>query len=200
MLNYTFASYAAFLATGHSIQCKVIKSTSISQYLLDAARLFSSLDPENRDPRLDTRGNICKEITTVINRAKKFESIPNRVEPFLPAMQDWLVEHRKKLRVNSFGYAMSNWCAVNFQAGNCQCKCFQPRGKRHSTNFEKNIMGDPYAFTRNDIEFIDTKGRVISWETVSVAAHWLMMFKPNTAYRRTRTMEPQKNFPGTRII
>ena len=82
--NYEeLALYATHLATGSSLHCRSLKASTIASYLLDVAK-FLGRYYQNVGPRLqstaDTR--LAPAIAKVLDKQKRWESVPNRREPF----------------------------------------------------------------------------------------------------------------------
>ena len=76
------AMYAIHLSTGHSIYCKSIKVATIEQYLLAASSFlahFSGRDFRRDSPTDSFNGVILQ---SVIRDLKKYETVPNRREPY----------------------------------------------------------------------------------------------------------------------
>jgi hypothetical protein len=84
--QYQLAMYALHLSAGHSIICKSIKVATIEQYLLAASSfvsLFNGVDIRKDRPTDTQMGCI---LAPVLRDLKKYESIPDRREPYDPQM------------------------------------------------------------------------------------------------------------------
>lgn len=84
--QYQLAMYALHLSSGHSIYCKSIKVATVEQYLLAAASfmaLFTGTDVRKDHPTDSHMGAI---LAPVLRDLKKYESVPNRREPYDPQM------------------------------------------------------------------------------------------------------------------
>jgi hypothetical protein len=84
--QYQFSMYALHLSAGHSIYCRSIKVATIGQYLLAVASFvaqFSGVDFRKDHPTDSHMGSI---LAPVLRDLKKYESIPDRQEPYDPQM------------------------------------------------------------------------------------------------------------------
>ena len=84
--QYQLAMYALHLSCGHSIYCRSIKAATIEQYVFAAATLiasFSGVDFRKDSPSDKHMGHI---LAPVYRDLKKFESVPDRREPYDPQM------------------------------------------------------------------------------------------------------------------
>jgi hypothetical protein len=84
--QYQFAMYAIHLSTGHSIHCKSIKVATIEQYLLAAATFvasFTGVDFRKDSPTATRMGTI---LAPVIRELRRYETVPDRREPYDPQM------------------------------------------------------------------------------------------------------------------
>jgi hypothetical protein len=84
--QYQLAMYALHLSAGHSIHCKSIKVATIEQYLLSASSfvaLFTGTDFRKDHPTDNHMGSI---LSPVLRDLKKYESVPDRREPYDPQM------------------------------------------------------------------------------------------------------------------
>jgi hypothetical protein len=84
--QYQLAMYAIHLSAGHSIYCRSIKVATIEQYLLAASSfiaLHSGIDYRKDRPTDSHMGSV---LAPVLRDLKKYESIPDRREPYDPQM------------------------------------------------------------------------------------------------------------------
>jgi hypothetical protein len=80
------AMYALHLSSGNSIYCKSIKVATIEQYLLAAATFlaqYSGVDYRKDHAHDKHLGHI---LAPILRDIKKYESVPNRREPYDPQM------------------------------------------------------------------------------------------------------------------
>jgi hypothetical protein len=84
--QYQLAMYALHLSAGHSIQCKSIKAATIEQYLLAVATFLSQFSGVDFRKDHATDSHMGRTLAPVIKDIKKFESVPDRREPYDPHM------------------------------------------------------------------------------------------------------------------
>jgi hypothetical protein len=80
------AMYALHLSAGHSIYCRSIKAATIEQYLLAAATFlaqFSGIDYRKDHVHDKQLGHL---LVPILRDIKKYESVPDRREPYDPQM------------------------------------------------------------------------------------------------------------------
>lgn len=80
------AMYALHLSAGHTVYCKSIKAATIEQYLFAAATFvaqFSGVDYRKDHAHDRHLGHL---LTPILRDIKKYESVPNRREPYDPQM------------------------------------------------------------------------------------------------------------------
>lgn len=84
--QFQLSMHALHLSSGHSIYCRSIKAATIEQCLFAAATLmanFTGIDFRRDNPSDKGLGHI---LAPVLRDLKKFESIPDRREPYDPRM------------------------------------------------------------------------------------------------------------------
>jgi hypothetical protein len=118
-LNHIFAMYAVHLGTGHSLSCQSLKSGTISSYLLDVANFTRLFDPKDRDPRRRSsmEQSLAPCITKVLAEFKRYETVPNRREPYTPQMQQSFGKLAVDADPDSALAALFNWFGVGLLAG-----------------------------------------------------------------------------------
>ena len=110
MLKYVLACYAAFLATGHTLQSKSIKADTIKKYLFEAKTFISKFDLRKRDVSIDEETNKTAAcITKVIQEQERFEGLKNRREPYTIAMHKALHERTQLQHKHSKESACCDW-------------------------------------------------------------------------------------------
>ena len=87
------ACYTAHLATGETLLCKSIKSSTIIRYLSAAAEL--SIPAKMLNPCLDIMGNLSRYIKDIMNELKRWESIPKRRESVTKEMILYIINKRE---------------------------------------------------------------------------------------------------------
>ena len=119
--NIIMACYTAYLASGETLLCKTIKSSTIKRYLDAAAELSTHAQMIN--PCLDIMGNQSVYITNILKELKRWESMPNRKEPVTKQMIEYIIKKgqtciTKILTIYIYIYtALADWLIVGQQAG-----------------------------------------------------------------------------------
>ena len=152
--NFQLALYATHLATGSTLHCRSLKASTIASYLLDVAKFlgrYRDIDPRYRSTA-DTR--LAPSIAKVLDEQKRWESVPNRREPFTLEMHNFLMKIAATETDDScLAAAMANWTLCNLYAG---CRGIEwsqtdsTKTKLH--HYHRNRFGNAYAFTLRDIE------------------------------------------------
>lgn len=163
-----FAMYAVYLALGHTLHCKTIKSGTITNYLRAAASHVTQArrrmpNPSNKlqwqDPRIDmTTGKIDKQITAVVDEVKRWESMPERREPLTV---DMILYQKLQCRADaphSEDAVMYDWEVFGIYAGNRLTEWAQKDG----TDIVLNIDELPKAFLIRDVTFFGENRRRMS--------------------------------------
>ena len=160
MLNYTMAAYAIFLATGHTIQSKSIKASTIEKYLYDAKGFIQKFDPTNRDARKDEHaGKIAEPIIKVLDEQKQFEKVPNRRERYTIAIHKLLFQKTQLLSDDCSDSTNKDLMGLGIHYGFRQAEFCQSAGSGILTRVYKNPFGQPYAFTLDDVKLYG-KGKI----------------------------------------
>ena len=158
MLNFTFGAFAIYLATGHTLRSQSIQSGAISEYLLAAARFYRQLDPGNRDPRFESGATcLCEPAARVIGEVRRFEGVPNRQEPYLPAMHKALAAMASKSQPHSMLPALRDWCTLGLQYGNRRGEWCQEARSKGLRTYELNKHGHSRTFILKDFAFLDAR-------------------------------------------
>jgi hypothetical protein len=127
-LVYLMACYTAFLATGHVIGLKSIKSGTVDGYLLTIKMFLKNFDPKSdRDARMFSGAQvITAPIKKVIDEMKRFERQPNQREPWTLQLQSRLFKDTEDKPADSLAKAGYQWYCCTFPAGCRQIECCQP--------------------------------------------------------------------------
>jgi hypothetical protein len=154
---WQIALYAVHLATGHSIQCRAIKSGTIEKYLLAVATFCTRSNP--RDPRKSEQisKGLAPEIRGVIDKIKRWENIPERREPFTVEMLRYLIELLES-QPHIYGpdsslAVMVDWASCGLYDGFRLSEWAQINGHQALHNPQKNFKGEASAFCIDDLEF-----------------------------------------------
>lgn len=84
--QYQLAMYALHLSAGHSLYCKSIKVATIEQYLLAASSFVSQFSGTDFRKDAPTDTHMGRILAPVLRDLKKYESVPERREPYDPQM------------------------------------------------------------------------------------------------------------------
>ena len=149
------ACYTAYLASGETLLCKTIKSSTIKRYLDAAAELSTHAQMIN--PCLDIMGNQSVYITNILKELKRWESMPNRKEPVTKQMIEYIIKKGQSLynrNPNNIYTALADWLIVGQQAGFRRKEWAQDRTHLHKNkDIERNIDGSSAAFILDDFQF-----------------------------------------------
>ena len=153
--NIIMACYTAHLATGETLLCKSIKSSTITRYLSAAAEL--SIPAKMLNPCLDIMGQLSSHIKDIINELKRWESIPKRREPVTKKMIEYIVNKGKSLNQenqHNIYTVLGDWLILGLQTGFRRKEWAQDRTHLKKFNdIERNIDNSPAAFILSDFEF-----------------------------------------------
>jgi hypothetical protein len=186
-LHLVMAIYAMHLGTGHSLSSRVIKAGTIRRYLKDAADFSQHFDDQPmrdiRKPRGET--HLAKIIDNVLKELQRWENVPNRREPYTPAMQLELLRRSLHDDILSLRAALADWFGVNLTAGCRLTEWAQEDGHAHLYDPILNARGDPYAFCYDDVEFLGAGRRRLSTR--------LALARPYLIHAVRLTFRMQKN-------
>ncbi len=177
------ACYAAFLALGHTLWCKTIKSATIANYLRtaanhirDARRRLLEMNNSNsniitwQDPRIDMRtGKTNDHIASVLSEVKRRENIPDCQEPLTIDMIHYQNLQRNKNTPHSKDAVMYDWEVFGIYAGNRLSEWAQYDGK----DIVENINGTLKAFTITDLKFFGENRRHMSFHDALRHPHFV---------------------------
>jgi len=152
--NLQLALYATHLATGSSIHCRSIKSSTINSYLADIAKFlgrFREIDPRFTSSA-DTK--LAPVIAKVLAEQKRWESVPNRREPFtLPMYNIIAATASHQSDITTLEVAMANWTLCNLYAGCRGIEWAQTSTTQAPLSmFQRNRFNNAYAFTLSDVK------------------------------------------------
>lgn len=162
-LNLIMACYAIFLNSGHTVtQCR-IKAKTIEKYLLAAATFIAQFDHiPGRDARkLPNMQSLSPIVKKVLDSITKFETIPDKREPYTLAMQHALSKKITNPRNDDILTVLYQWFAVCLQGGNRQAEWCQSRKSKNLTIYDLNPKNESQAFTPNDIQFLGSRKDLI---------------------------------------
>ena len=199
-----FACYAAFLALGHTLWCKTVKSATIANYLRtaafyvrDARRRQLDMNSSNsniiiwQDPRIDmTTGQTDDRIAAVLAEVKRWENIPDRQEPLTVDMIHYQHLQVKKNKPHSEDAAMYDWEVFGIYAGNRLSEWAQYDGKP----IVENIDGTAKAFTITDLKFFGENRRRMSLHDALRRPHLVHTIDVKWRFQKNGNNGEQKTF------
>jgi hypothetical protein len=130
--------YAVHLSNGYSIHCKQLKVATIEQYLLAASSfitLFTGIDYRKDNPSDKTHGHI---LAPVLRDLRKYESVPNRREPYDPTMHAQAKLEAAVAPQDSLTAALVDLIEQGYNAGYRLSECAQPTGMRNPASPQLN--------------------------------------------------------------
>jgi hypothetical protein len=158
------ALYATHLATGSSLHCKSLKASTIATYLLDVAKFlgrYRDVDPRFRSTA-DTR--MAPAIAKVLDEQKRWESVPNRREPFTLEMHKYIAQSAETYADDCcIEAALANWTLCNLYAGCRGIEWMQTDSKNQPINsYHLNRFGNAYAFTLRDVQCTTASNQLLT--------------------------------------
>ena len=151
--NLQLALYATHLATGSTLHFNSIKSGTINTYLLNVATFlgcYRTIDPRYVSAA-DTR--LAPVIGRVISEQKRWETVPNRREPFTLELHNEIATlPTVAADPNCLDAAMANWTLCNLYAGCRGIEWAQTNNQDRSLpQYFRNSFDRAYAFARDDV-------------------------------------------------
>jgi hypothetical protein len=160
--NMQFAMYALHLATGNTLFCRCIKTATIKKYLLHVASLFWLFGPQQRDFRKSNNNDsgFTPELTKLYCELDRWETVPNRREPFTLEMLHELYSWASKSNVSldSFLAAFQDWFTIGLFAGLVKSDWNSKAGASAMGAQQRNIFQDTQAFCVNNCHFEMSNG------------------------------------------
>jgi hypothetical protein len=147
--NFQMALYATHLATGSNLHCRSLKSGSIRTYLRDVAKFigrYRDVDPRYRS---SADKGLAPAISKVLDEVKRWETVPNRREPFTLEMQVYIAKLAEQNPDDCcIEAAVANWTLCNMFAGCRGIEWMQTNSNNITLHtHHKNRFGNAYAFT-----------------------------------------------------
>ena len=164
------ASYAVFLATGHTLQARSIKGESTNVYLHNVATfvvMFDTIDHWLWHPQSVRQFQTVLSGSASTTQYKRFEEIPERQKPFTLAMLHLHKERLYNLPKDCYRVALRCWFVIVIHSGYRQAECCQEQScgalgmeKPSPQNGQQAL-----AFTPHDIVFLGKHKQRITWAT-----------------------------------
>ena len=164
--QYQLAMYALHLSAGHSILCQSIKVATIEQYLLVASSflsLFNGIDVR-KDRSTDTQMGAI--LAPVLRDLKKYESIPDRREPYDPQMHTAARFMAAQYHPNSLTCALTDGFEQGYCAGYRLSEWAQPARQSNPLTPQLNHLPNApihtHALVPDDFRILTVSRRRIS--------------------------------------
>jgi hypothetical protein len=103
-------------------------------------------------------------LRSILATRRRWETLPNRREPFTPAMLDHLSRLTIGAPLDSLDTSLRDWYTVGLNAGCRISEWAQPDSKSIQLSPDGNL---PLAFTRNDVWFLDANYRLLPLQHVA---------------------------------
>jgi hypothetical protein len=162
--NYQLALYATHLATGSNLHCRSLKSGTIQTYLRDVAKFIGRY--RDIDPRYRSSADkaLAPAISRVLDEVKRWETVPNRREPFTLEMQFHIAKQAESKKDDCcLEAAVANWTLCNMYAGCRGIEWMQTNSNNSQLHsFHKNRFGNAYAFTLADVQCKNSTNQIMS--------------------------------------
>ena len=150
------AMYAWHLGSGNSLKCKSIKVDTIKKYILDVARFLALFGPRDIDYRKDNNAekSFSRVLQSVYDELERWETVPNRREPFTIEMLDALLIKVEKLPPGHHTGLLAvlyDWFVCGLFGGFRLSEWAQPGSQSDPSKPQLNIFDDTEAFVLNDV-------------------------------------------------
>ena len=146
--QYQMAMYALHLSSGNTIYCKRIKAATIEQYVFAAASfvaMFSGVDFRKDRPADKVMGHI---LSPVYRDLKKYESVPDRREPYSAQMHLLARQLVTEFVPESLIAALVDGFEQGYSAGYRLSEWAQPAGRSDPFNPQLNHLVSALVRTR----------------------------------------------------
>jgi hypothetical protein len=162
------ALYAQHLGTGNTIFCRSIKVATVKAYTNAAASLMALFGDHPRDFRKEvpTDAHVSRVLSTVYDELHRWETVPNRREPFAPEMlRD--IQQRATTTVNcrqpdSLLSALADWFQCALFAGFRLSEWAQDAYHSAPDSYRRDMHLDAKAICLGDVRFESASGARLS--------------------------------------
>lgn len=182
--QYQLACYAIHLGAGNSIYCKRIKAATVEQYVYAAATFlesFTGVDFRKDNPSDNHMGHI---LSPVFRDLKKYESVPDRCEPYDPQMHLLAKTIAREFSPDSLIAALTDGFEQGICAGYRLSEWAQPAGRSNPLDPQLNHLVSASirtrAFVPNDfriqtIHNLRTTGlRILEYPLADIDRMWVI--------------------------
>ena len=166
------AMYPYHLGTGNLLHCKSIKAAPIQQYIQSVASFLALFGEHPRDHRKEilTDTRLSQILTSVFDEIKRWETVPNRREPFTLEMLAEMTAHSAVARCgeDSLQVALADWFECGLFAGLRLSEWAQEAQHSSMDSYMLDFKKQARAFRLGDISFeSNTRARYSAAEAVA---------------------------------
>ncbi len=163
--------------------CRTLKLTTIKQYVRDVACFLSLFTASRTDYRYtDSHSrSLAPALKGVFDEIQKYESLPDKREPYTFEMQKLFVRKNAEAGVSpdSLSAALQDWFECGLFAGFRLSEWAQANETSTLAAAAKNAFGESLAFTISDIQVQSTSGArltghdILSIPVTSISKMWV---------------------------
>jgi hypothetical protein len=189
------ALYAQHLGTGNTIMCRSIKVATVKAYTNAAASLMALFGDHPRDVRKDipTDAHVSRVLSTVYDELHRWETVPNRREPFSPEMlrdvQQRATDPVNCRRPNSLLPALADWFQCALFAGFRLSEFAQDAYHSAPDSFQRDMHLDAKALCLGNIRFENAAGARLTSVEAILSDHPLLLTKCWIKFRTQKNGE-----------
>jgi hypothetical protein len=158
-LTLQLALYAMHLGNGGTLLCCTIKAGTIAKYLQAVGNFLQCLHPEQINPRRvhDADKQLAPPIKAVLTELERWETVPNRREPYTLQMQATLQTWTVGMDNDSYYSACVDWFLLGLYLGLWCSEWAQSHTNYQLGSHQMNHLPtpQPQAFLLGDFEFRD---------------------------------------------
>ena len=165
--NLCFSAYVIHLSQGNTILCKSVGLKTIKDYVASVANIIKSFT--GVDYRLTVQGEskIASPLKNVYDELARYETVPNRREPYTPEMhaiaEKTLLSEMHNSRPFSKYVVLTRWFGMGLQAGFRKSEWCQDHGMTDPRAPQMNHLKAPnnqtMAFCLGDVRVQNSAGK-----------------------------------------
>jgi hypothetical protein len=205
------AMYAVHLNAGHSIYCKQIKAATIEQYVFAAATFLSHFTGIDYRKDLPSHSHMGHILGPVYKDIRRYESFPNRREPYSIAMHTFARTVASKFPSRTLFPALVNLFEQGLCAGYRLSECAQSSGNYTIGTQQTSTLPDGDLATRaivpSDIR-IQTRGlgrtqglAIVDHPVSSITHIWVKWrLQKNGSHGEEKLFVPNSNTSGVCMV
>lgn len=201
-----FSMYVVYLAMGHTLQCKTIKSGTISLYVRRAAdrvmerrQRYALSHPKSNmvwfHPTLPHGSTVmAPEILSCIGEVKRWETMKDRREPLTTDMIYYQKLQCSSATPHSVDQVLFDWLVTGIYAGFRLAEWAQDDNVRTREQVKPTIDGDPTAFIIGDLEFFGENRRRMSRSDCLARPYLVQQVDVRWRYQKNGKRNEKKTF------